>query len=66
METLHLAAGTQSSFIFQTQSSHEIFLEALYLVFACICNRKGFKVIKFCNIYDISCYIQVKAKDVVA
>ena len=52
-------------FSFETQLSVESFLEALYLVFACICNKKGFKVIKFWNIYDTSYCIQVIAQDMV-
>ena len=60
MEELNL------KFSFETQSSLETFLEALYLVFVCTYNKKDLKVIKFWNIYDASCYIHVKAQDVVA
>ena len=54
-----------SEFSFETQLSLETFLEALYLVFACICNKKGFKVIKFWNIYYTSYCIQVITQDMV-
>ena len=45
---------------------HFKFFEALNLVFACICDEKDFKVMRFWNIYTPLYDIQVKAPDVVA
>ena len=45
---------------FETKSSLQ-FLEVLYLVFACICNEKDFKVIKFWNTFDTSVLYSIKS-----
>ena len=37
------------------------FLEVLYLVFACICNEKDFKIIKFWNTFDTSVLYSIKS-----
>ena len=45
---------------FETQSSLHFF-KVLYLVFACICNEKDFKVIKFWNTSDTSVVYSIKS-----
>ena len=45
---------------FETQSSLSFF-EVLYLVFACICNGKDFKVIKLWNTCDTSVLYSIKS-----
>ena len=59
--TLYLVAGN-SNFNWVLKLNHLVnFFEVLYLVFACTCNEKDFKVIKFWTTFNTSVLYSIKS-----